>query len=115
MRAPTPSCWFLVAVIAIMVVGHVCASPFHAHAGAIATHEEHDSHHGSDDADHDAIHAGSCEALKSAGAALDAVVLVPVGPATVLIERRADRPTAGEPATVSGSPPLFLLHAALLI
>lgn len=115
MKAPTPPCWFLVAIMTIMVVGHVCASPFHAHAGAIATHEEHDSHHGSDEADHDAIHAGSCEALKSAGAALDAVVLVRVGPATVLVERRVDRSTADERATLFGSQPLFLLHAALLI
>src|SRR5260370_5245490 len=101
MRAPTPSCWFLIAVMAIMVVGHVCASPFHAHAGAIATHEEHDSHHGSDDADHDAIHAGSCEALKSAGAAPDARGFVPLGPATVLIQRRAHRPTPARPPPVS--------------
>src|SRR5260370_9745048 len=115
MRAPTPSCWFLIAVMAIMVVGHVCASPFHAHAGAIATHEEHDSHHGSDDADHDAIHAGSCEALKSAGAGAHPLGLVPLGPATLPIERRAARPTARVPPTASASPPLLLPHPPPLL
>src|SRR5213593_3448551 len=114
MRAGRLSCWFLVVLAVTMMLAHVCAAPFHAHAGAMTTHDRHGSHDDGDDAGHDAVHAGSCDAVKAqyAGAA-DVVIFDAVGtippefiPARVL---RADTPV------VPGSPALFLLHAALLI
>ena len=115
MKARTPFCWLVVAITVVMVVGHICAAPFHAHAGAVTTHEGRDAHHGNDHSGNDAIHAGSCEALKSASAAVDAAVLVSDAAVAVTVERPTYQLLDSEPAACSGSPPLFLFHAALLI
>ena len=116
MRFPRASYWVLIALAMVMVLGHICALPFHAHAGAITTHEERQSHHGEEGPDEDAAHVGSCDAVKSAPTALDGIVLVPLGSIAAVAQewtRQLCETYAG--AIVAGSPPLFLRHASLLI
>jgi hypothetical protein len=105
------SSWLLVGVAFFVVLGHVCAAPFHAHAGAVTTHSEDHPESGSDEA----AHGGSCEALRA-----DSHVHAPILLQTSIVlqaigdfERFSFHPTP-TPAPTS-SPPLFLLHAALLI
>jgi hypothetical protein len=116
MRFPRSSYWILVAIAVVMVLGHICALPFHAHAGAITTHEERQSHHGTDSPDEDAVHVGSCDVVKSAPTALDGIVLVLLGSvAAVAQEWTRQLCETHVAAIVLDSPPLFLLHASLLI
>jgi hypothetical protein len=100
---------FLVAIAILVVMGHICAGPFHAHAGAVTTHSEDHPERGSDEA----AHGGSCEALKATpnidlpalpAARLDVMQLTAISTA---IARPLPAPDT--------SPPLFLLHAVLLI
>ena len=102
---------FLVAVAVFVVLGHICAAPFHAHAGALTTHSEDHPDRGSDEA----AHGGSCEALRTTtnvdlpslpAARLDIVFLTELRGAMTI---EAPRPVP------NASPPLFLLHASLLI
>ena len=114
MRAGRVSYWFLIVLGSVMVLTHVCAEPFHAHAGTITAHEGHDTHDGADETGHDAVHAASCDAVKAQSpAALDMLILDAISAVTPEFTPihivRADTPA------ILGSPPLFLLHAALLI
>jgi hypothetical protein len=109
--------WFLPFVAMLAVFGHICALPFHAHAGIVTTHESHSAEHDEHSAGgHDEqSHLGSCEMLRAVSAYL-AVVIVAAGP--VLLPP-LDTQSVGvwSPAAIltSVSPPLFLLHASLLI
>lgn len=107
----TPRAWsiFLVAIATLVVMSHICAGPFHAHAGTVTTHSEDHPERGSDEA----AHGGSCEALRASlnidlpalpGARLD---VLPLAAILTAIARPVPAPDA--------SPPLFLLHAVLLI
>lgn len=97
--------------VAALAIGlaHVCSSPDAAHAGTVAG-----SH---TDATHDdAIDAASCEAVLPALATYD----VPMVPASVTFESSSShsvRETSSVARAVvpASSPPLFLLHASLLI
>ena len=105
------SSWLLVAVAVFVVFGHICAAPFHAHAGTVTTHSEDHPESGSDEA----AHGGSCEALR-ADSDVDAPALLPTGIVLPIIgdlETLRAHPTSVPVPT--SSPPLFLLHAALLI
>jgi hypothetical protein len=115
MRLPRQSYWLLVAVAVLMMLGHICALPFHAHAGAITTHEERHSHHGDERPHEDAVHAASCDAAKSTPVGLDGVILVPLGTVVVVGSAPTRHAIERDVAVVVGSPPLFLLHASLLI
>lgn len=103
------SSWLLVAVAVLVVFGHVCALPVHAHAGVVTTHGEDHSEHGSDEAGH----GGSCEALRATPSiALPALpaARLDVGPLMALVNE-----VATPRAAADESPPLFLLHAVLRI
>src|SRR3989442_6202700 len=109
------SSWFLIILGAVMVLSHVCAEPFHAHAGTITAHEGHDSHDGADETGHDAVHAASCDAVKAQSpAALDMLILDAISAAPPQFTP-IDIVRADTPAILGSPPPLFLLHAALLI
>src|SRR5262245_35704739 len=101
---------FLVAIAVLVVMGHICAGPFHAHAGTVTAHSEDHPERGGGD---EAAHGGSCEALRATPnidlPALPAARLDVVSLTTILtvIARPLPVPDA--------SPPLFLLHAVLLI
>jgi hypothetical protein len=101
----------LVAVAVFVVMGHVCAGPFHAHAGAVTTHSEDHPERGSDEA----AHGGSCEALRTT-ASVDLPALPAARLDVVLISGLLTCQAAAQPAPPADtSPPLFLLHASLLI
>ncbi len=102
----------LLAIAVVAVLAHVCALPFdaHAEAGPVPVQE---SHH---DSPGDAIHAASCDSTPArtpafATPTLAAVlrVLSPTYPPAPGMSAHAAT------ATPTGSRPLFLLHAALLI
>jgi hypothetical protein len=93
------------------VLGHVCAVPLHAHAVPVEGHGSHDD----DAADH-SVHTASCEAAK--GGFTSAAALVPTRQAAELpmAPLLSDRHLCASPnVPTAESPPLFLLHAALLI
>jgi hypothetical protein len=115
MTVSRPAGWFLVALAVVMVLGHICASPFHAHAGALATHEQHESHHADGNSDDDAAHAGSCEVLKSASAVDRAPAVVAMGTVPVVVLPPTNQLVAADASVADESPPLFLLHSVLLI
>ena len=116
MRLPTHC--FVVARLSVlllavvMLLGHICVLPTHRHVETAPGH-------GDEAQPHDAgvaVHAGSCEVLRPSGIACPAVVAI----SAFIV------PTPGEPLKQlsgrggtsplpTGSPPLFLLHAALLI
>jgi hypothetical protein len=105
------SSWLLVGVAVFVVLGHVCALPVHAHAGAVTTHSEDHPEHGGDEA----AHGGSCEALR-ASTNSDAPALIPTGFVLHVVSGPKIRLAhATLTPTPTSSPPLFLLHAALLI
>jgi hypothetical protein len=93
------------------LLGHVCVVPLHAHAVPIEGHGSHDD----DAADH-SVHTASCEAAKG-GATVAALMPIPraaelpVAPAPSLSRRLGPSPNV----PTAEAPPLFLLHAALLI
>jgi hypothetical protein len=116
MRLPTD--YFVVARLSVlllavvMLVGHICVLPTHGHVAAAPGHGDEAQPHDDDEA----VHAGSCEALPSSGIACSAVgaisafvVATPVEPLKQSVGRR------GMPSVPTPSPPLFVLHAALLI
>jgi hypothetical protein len=99
----------LLIVAIIAVLGHVCVLPGHTH---ILPVEDHGSH---GDAADDSVHAASCDALKSTSATPSIVPVASWSP-LVAVEPLKLRVFDASPATAyAESPPLFLLHAALLI
>ena len=104
----------LVLVLGLVVVlGHICALP--AHATGLATLAGH-SHgpHDEPSAD-DSLHGASCEAVRSTFTVAPPVL--PVTPATPAraVTQIVQRPLARPLPASATSPPLFLLHASLLI
>ena len=102
----------LLLLAVVMLVGHICVLPTHGHVETAPGHGDEAQPHDVDEA----VHAGSCEALPSSGIAGPAVLAIsafvvatPVEPLKQLVGRR------GMPPLPTTSPPLFLLHAALLI
>jgi hypothetical protein len=100
----------LLAVLALTMVGHICVLPHgedHQRAPRESPGHEHD--HGDD------MHVASCEGIRSAAPcspciSLVAMAFIPYGGAP----KAARVSTTPRPEPTS-SPPLFLLHAALLI
>jgi hypothetical protein len=98
----------IVAIIAIL--GHVCVLPVHAHAIPVEGHES----HGESPTD-DSVHTASCDALKGTSAT-PSIVPATTWTALVVVEPFALRRFDTAPAAAHAeSPPLFLLHASLLI
>jgi hypothetical protein len=103
----------LVGLGLFVVLSHVCALP--VHATGLATLVGHT--HGAQDrssAD-ESVHGASCEAVRSTFAVtppvLPAAPAAPVSAAT----HRVQSPLARPVFAFATSPPLFLLHASLLI
>ena len=102
----------LLIIAIIAVLGHVCVLPAHAHAVPVEGHGSHD-----DDSSENSIHTASCEVLKTASAT-PSIILVATSVPGVDIEPFFPKLHLFDAAPVSAhpdSPPLFLLHAALLI
>ncbi len=114
------STWLLFSVAFFVVVSHICIEPFHVHAGTITTHpahgEEEESGHARDHAG--AAHVGSCEVLRADAVEAQFLVIPPNRIQVAMDDpptRVASFPARLEPALTGSPPPLFLLHAALLI
>jgi hypothetical protein len=104
--------WGILLLAVMMLIGHICVLPTHAHVETAPWHGDQAQPHDADEA----VHAASCEALPSAGIACPTVLTVSTFVAAVPVEplkRLADR--GGLSPLPTPSPPLFLLHAALLI
>lgn len=117
---------FLFGIAILAVFGHVCAFSFHAHAAELHVHLSDvavpvQSAHGHDeagssgpDADH-SIHGASCDAVRpvptTALPVLQTAALMRLETSTPALHGARD---VGRSA-VSSAPPLFLLHASLLI
>jgi hypothetical protein len=102
--------WILVGVAIAIVLGHVCATPMHAHAVAAATHsDDHSEHHHGH-----AVHGGSCEALRATSPAVP-VLQAEVTALPVIDDTGTARALVARPPRPASSPPLYLLHAVLLI
>ena len=108
-----PGYAFLFGLGLFMILGHICALPAHAagldsvlgHTGA--------AHHGQ--AADESVHGGSCEAVRPVFAVQPPVVPVMTA-VSVTVATRPVRPSPDRSLTpVAASPPLFLLHASLLI
>ena len=106
--------WLALVVACVGVLGHVCALPHEAHAGAVEPSESHDRH--DEHSDHDALHAASCEAVPST--VTPAALVVPAAHPVIVTAVAAPARGAiygARPAAIDTSPPLFLLHSALRI
>src|SRR3989442_15502401 len=90
------SSWLLVGVAIFVVLGHICAAPIHAHAGAMTTHSEDHPESGSDEA----AHGGSCQALRA-----DSHVDAPAPPPTRIVLPVLGDPQAPPPHPTSGPAP----------
>ena len=100
---------FLVAAM-FGLVGHVCVIPLHSHAVPLEGHGSHDD----DSADH-SVHTASCEAARG-GITIAALLPIPQPVDLPTVPAPSYRPFSPAPdVPTAESPPLFLLHASLLI
>jgi hypothetical protein len=100
----------IVAITAVMA--HVCVLPVHAHAVPIEGHGSHDA-----DSSENSVHTASCDALKTGSPTLS-MIPIAASSSVIGVEPFSPKGHAVAAALVGGrpdSPPLFLLHAALLI
>jgi hypothetical protein len=107
----------LVAFALLAIVGHVCALPGHAHAAATASdHSPSAPVSDHDHSDGDALHAASCEAVRSGAATAATPTVVAASARTSATDDRVDtRLRMAGSAPPTSSPPLYLTHRALLI
>jgi len=106
------SLWTVAVIAIVMVSGHICVLPAHGPIEA-ATEQAEDQHTHQGD---EAIHAASCEGLPSPSTV--SPVLPGGSSPVVMVSPISLRPTLvnqGRCAHSLKSPPLFLLHASLLI
>ena len=100
----------LLVLLAFTLVGHICALPHGDDHAAVPYERSGHDHDGGD-----GMHAASCEGVRAAPlsspCAPQALILLNVDAATPRVARLA--PSRRQQP--SSSPPLFLLHAALLI
>lgn len=100
----------ILVIAVIAVLGHICMLPVHAHAVPVEGHGSHDE----DSAGH-SVHTASCDAIKTTPSA---AALIPGLAATslpVVTATSCPLQSAPHPVVRAKSPPLFLLHTALLI
>ena len=96
-----------------VILGHVCALPAHA-AGLDTILGNADVAHHEQSAD-GSVHGGSCEAVPSTFAVQAPVVPVATAASVTVVTRPVRPPLERLLPAVAKSPPLFLLHASLLI
>ena len=109
----SPGHSFFLGLGLFVILTHVCALP--AHAAALDTLLGHtDAAHEAESTD-ESVHGGSCEAVRSTFAVQSPMAPVPAA-VSVTVVTRPVRPALehSRPAAAT-SPPLFLLHASLLI
>jgi hypothetical protein len=103
--------WALVTIAVATMLGHVCATPLYVHAGTVTTHDDHSSSAEKTDA----VHAGSCDAVKALRVTSDPLVATAAAP-TPLLDSTAARLVRSKPVpAATASLPLFRLHVSLLL
>ena len=104
--------WGLPVLSVVMLTGHVCVLPTRGHVEAAPSHADGEHSHDVDES----MHAAFCEALPSSWITCQSVLTVSDSAVSVYVEptnRSVSR--GGISPLLTISPPLFLLHAALLI
>jgi hypothetical protein len=101
----------LLVIAIVAVLGHVCVLPVHAHAVPVEGHGSH-----GDAPSDNSVHTASCDALKSTSTTPSMVPIATAVPVVFVEQVSLRRSIDIDPASWHAeSPPLFLLHAALLI
>jgi len=118
--------WLCLGIATLAVLGHICAFSFHAHASELHVHlsdgslpvspeHDHEDAGGTGSGADDSIHGASCDAVRPAS-----TTVLPVLPTTAVVPLETSAPVFHGALdirliVVSSTPPLFLLHASLLI
>ena len=105
--------WGLCLLLTCAVIGHTCVLPEHSHAMP-TRHADLDHHDHADDA----VHEASCEAVAiSSPVTMSAPPLTDLGIVNLTVEPLLTTAVTPPLASVKArrGPPLFLLHASLLI
>jgi hypothetical protein len=97
----------------VVLFGHVCALPVDATGLAPLVGHTHGAHDESS-AD-DSLHGASCEAVRSTFAATPTMLSVTLTTSACLVAHVVQPPLDRALPAFAPSPPLFLLHASLLI
>jgi hypothetical protein len=105
--------WVFLILSLPLLTGHVCVRPTHGHAEPPARPA--DAGHSHDGGEGDGVHGASCEALRSSGGTPTVAPSAAFVVADALAPCRRWIECTDTPKTAAPSPPLFLLHAALLI
>ena len=103
----------LVAIAIVAILGHVCA-PVVGHADPVIAHTE-SHHHDHDGHDGDILHAASCEALRPPVVQAPLVTQLMAAPRIEIVPVRTTASKTELFVIATSPPPLYLLHAALLI
>ena len=103
--------WTLFVLSVAVLMGHICVLPGHVHADTHATQRDGDHPHNADEA----VHAASCEAVRSAWVGCPIVLAPSVGAVTATLVAPPKTWISSSRSPSVKSPPLFLLHASLLI
>jgi len=112
-----PAVLLILAMAICAMISHVCA-PVVGHVMPVMTHDGGHHHHDApagDDHPGDSFHAASCEALRPGTVQAPPI---PIGPTVGAMVCTSLPLRAVEPrpvAAATNSPPIFLLHAALLL
>ena len=106
-----PARWTLLVLSVAALMGHICVLPGHVHAETPATQTDADHPHEADEA----VHAASCEAMRSAWVGSPIVLAPSVGALTATLVGQPKTWIRSSRSPSVKSPPLFLLHASLLI
>jgi hypothetical protein len=114
-RAAIVARWVLVLAAIAVLLGHICAVPVDAEAVPLFHHHGADTGH-EHERGGETVHAGCCEMAAASSAPWSSA-----GPSWSALPRpevpapRRERAAALPVAPHATSPPLFLVHAALLI
>lgn len=103
--------WTLLVLSVAMLMGHICVLPGHVHADTPARQTGADHPHDAEEA----VHAASCEAVRPAWVGCPVVLAPSVGAVTALLVAPSKTWISNSRSPSVKSPPLFLLHASLLI
>ena len=115
-KQPRVTMHALIVVALLAVIGHVCAVPGHAHALTSPGHERDAPAADHSRSDGGAVHAASCEAVRSgvvSVATASVLAATPLGYAAVDTVQRYSRVVESPPP--AASPPLYVMHRALLL
>src|ERR1700730_572275 len=101
----------LLVVLAIILMGHVCVLPGHGHVEAATQHSDGDQPYDSDET----VHAASCEMLPSSWVTCPAIFIPSAFAVPIPIKDLIGQVPRNQFSFSATLPPLFLLHASLLI